>query len=459
MIKSIRTRLTAWYAITLSFILLLFCLVLYFSISYVLNRHVNQSLLKQAHNLADSYLAELNGYHNLPDQDFLTDPMLWFRIVKRNGQLFRPAPAFNIINQTFPYQKAQALSSDTYIIETFILNNQSFRSIIFPIDTGIERVGWIQLVIPISEITRTLRTIQTFMFFLVPLAVLLLSIGGNFLARKTLGPIDNVRKQVDEIRDQNLSQRIKVINPMDELGSLTQTFNQMLDRLQQAFDSQRRFLADASHEIKTPITILRSQWEKMLEEKTLPVHCKKEIQNDLEDLVRLAELVDNLLLLSEIDENRTRIEQKPVDLADILREVYEDGKILAEHKHQNIKLDCQSAATILGDRSRLVQLFLNLIDNAVKYTDDNGEISLRLLNINNMAHIEIRDTGIGISENDLVHIFDRFYRADKSRSRQLGGSGLGLSICQWIVNAHRGKIKMQSEINKGTTISIEFAHI
>jgi heavy metal sensor kinase len=459
MIKSIRTRLTAWYALTLSIILLLFCLVLYFSISYVLNRQVNHSLQKQAHNFADSYLAELNGFHNLPEQDFLTDPLLWFRIVKRNGSLFRPAPAFNIINQTFPYQEAKTLSTETSIFETFTLNNQSFRSIIFPIDIVSERVGWIQLVKPISDITRTLQTIQTFMFILVPIAVLLLSIGGNFLARKTLGPIENVRQQVDDIYDQNLSQRIKVINPQDELGSLTQTFNQMLERLQQAFESQQRFLADASHEIKTPITILRSQWEKMLEEKALPVHFKKEIQNDLEDLVRLAELVDNLLLLSSIDEKSIKIEQKPVDLADVLQEVYEDGKILAEHKHQNINFDYQTTATISGDRSRLVQLFLNLIDNAVKYTDERGGISLFLFKTNNTTHVEIRDTGIGISEKDLVHIFNRFYRADKSRSRQLGGSGLGLSICQWIVNAHHGKIKIQSEINKGTKVSIEFAHI
>jgi len=197
----------------------------------------------------------------------------------------------------------------------------------------------------------------------------------------------------------------------------------------------------------------------MVEDKTLPIYFKKEIQNDLEELSRLAGLVDNLLLLSAIDENRIGIEQKPVDLADVLREVYEDGKILAEHKYQNINFDYQTTATMPGDRSRLVQLFLNLIDNAIKYTHERGEISLSLSKTNKMIEVEIKDTGIGISEKDLVHIFDRFYRADKSRSRQLGGSGLGLSICQWIVNAHRGKIKIQSEINKGTKVNIEFPQI
>jgi len=457
MTKSIRTKLTLWYALVLAAILLLFCLVLYVSISYALNRQVNHSLRKYTHNLADNYQPESDRFRDLPEQDFLTNPLLWFRIVRDDGSLFRPAPTFQIFQRPFPIQQAQSLPAETARFETFTLGTQSFRSIIFPVDIAGKRVGWIQLVRPITDVVRTLKTIRTSMSFLVLLAVVLLSAGGHLLARKTLRPIESIRQQVAEIYEQNLSRRIRIMNPEDELGLLTRTFNQMLERLQAAFESQRRFLADASHEIKTPITILRSQWEKIAETRTLPAHLRKEIQRDLEELARLAKLVDNLLLLSEIDDNRVKIEQKPVDLAEVLHEVYEDAKILAEQKHQSTRLIIREPAVILGDRSRLVQLFLDLIDNAVKYTPPGGEISLLLRKQNNKACVNVEDTGIGVSERDLARIFDRFYRADKSRSRQLGGSGLGLSICQWIVNAHQGKIEIRSEVGKGTNVLIEFA--
>jgi len=456
MFKSIRTRLTLWYAFVLSVILVCFCVVLYFSIAFTLNKQVDHVLRKQAHNISDSYLPETDGFRNVPEQDYISSPLIWFRLVKLGGRLFRPSPTFHIFQQPFPLQNAQSIRSETPIFKTFTLGNQTFRSIIYPVEATTKRVGWVQLIMPISDVAGTLKTIRTYIFILVPLATLLLSIGGNFLARTTLRPIDSIRRQVDEIYGKNLSRRIDVVKPDDELGLLALTFNQMLERLQEAFESQRRFLADASHEIKTPLAILKSQWEKLADAKTMPIQYKKEIHSNLEELARLAQLVDNLLLLSEIDDNRIKIEQKPVNLQKVLEEIFEDGKILAEQKDQSITLESLESVVISGDHNRLLQLFLNLVDNAVKYTPEKGEISFYLSKKNKTTFVEIRDTGIGISEKDLQCIFDRFYRVDKSRSRQQGGSGLGLSICEWIVNAHHGSINIQSEIGRGTKVTVEF---
>jgi len=457
MIKSIRTKLTFWYSLVLLMLLACFCLLLYFSIHHALNRQVNSLLMHRAHAIADGYVAETDSYQDLPPHDFQTEPLLWLRLVRQDGSLWRPAPSFQIFNHPFTFEAAKSLSVESPLIETFSLSDgQQFRSVIFPLDVGLKRFGWIQFVKPISDLKETLRLVRLYMLVLVPFTVFILAGAGSFLARRSMRPVEEIRRQVSQIYDKNLSQRIKIINPHDELGLLTQTFNQMLERLQAAFASQRRFLADASHELKTPITILRSQWEKMCEAKSIPRNLKQQLQADIEELTRLAKLVDNLLLLSAIDDNQIRIEQKPVDLAEILKEVFEDGKILAAAKKHQINFECRDAAIILGDRNRLIQLFLNLVDNAVKYTDKGGQISLVLSKSADNVHVQVTDSGAGIPEEELPLLFERFYRVDKSRSRQLGGSGLGLSICQWIVSAHGGQIDFQSKLNHGTTVSIQF---
>ena len=457
-IRSIRARLTLWYVFVLAIVLIIFCIVLFASIRYRLNHQINSALLRQADSISDSFHADSEKFLDLPDKDYIPNPLVWFRLVRIDGSLFRPAPSFGIFHYPFPFDRAKKMAPDAAFFDTFQLaDGKKFRTVIFPVDEGKERVGWVQIVRPIGDIHRTLNLIKRYMFFLVPLSLLILAIGGNFLAKKSLQPVEEIRRQVDRIYEKNLSQRIHAVNPDDELGQLTTTFNRMLERLQTAFESQRHFLADASHELKTPLAVLRGQWEHLFEHPDFPAEFKSHLRNDIEELARLSKLIDNLLLLSAVDDNKIKIEQQPVNLSLVLKEVYEDGKILAESKKQKIHLKISDdSAEINGDKNRLVQLFLNLVDNAIKYTPPKGEIFLSLSRKDDKILVEIQDTGIGIPKKDLPFIFNRFYRVDKSRSRELGGSGLGLSICQWIVQAHSGEISIDSKIGEGMRVSISF---
>ena len=312
------------------------------------------------------------------------------------------------------------------------------------------------LVIPVSEYKKILNTIFILMFSLSIGIVILLFFSGRFLAKKTLSPVEQIRKQVDTIYEKNLSSRIISPNPNDEIGQLSNTFNRLLQRLEKAFDAQQQFIADASHELKTPIAILRSQWEKLATQQELPYEYRVRIQSDLEELARLSNLINILLLLAAPKEDFFVEDFPKINLSELVYSLYDDLQILAESKKQHVSFSIDENIHIAGDKSRVYQLLLNLADNAVKYTLENGIIEIKLKTNNNFTEFSIKDNGIGISEEHLPHVFERFYRVDKSRSRKNGGFGLGLAVCKIIVESHKGSINIQSDNKTGTTVVVQF---
>ncbi|MBI3766345.1 MAG: ATP-binding protein [Ignavibacteriales bacterium] len=216
----------------------------------------------------------------------------------------------------------------------------------------------------------------------------------------------------------------------------------------------KQFSADASHELRTPLTVMRSQLETALNSKITHLELKKIIANCLDETLRMSAIIENLLLLAKGDTGQDHLKQEKVDLGKLIRETYDESVIIASQKSITVTLDSPPHVIVSGDEQRLHQMLLNLIDNAVKYGRDRGTIFLRLNKEDGMAKIRVADDGIGISEHDMARIFDRFYRVDRARSRELGGVGLGLSIAKWIAETHGGTIGVASKVDKGSEFTV-----
>ncbi len=271
-------------------------------------------------------------------------------------------------------------------------------------------------------------------------------------------PVDQLINEVEAITDgRSLHRRLPADSSNDELSRLGLTVNAMLSRLETSFAALRRFTADASHELRTPLTVLRADVERAMHPGTTRGDRMVALEEALQETARMADLVDSLLTLARADEGRFDIHRTPVEIEPLVREVYETAVILGEHAGHELSLPTLENAIVMGDRTRLRQLLLNLVTNAIKYTPRGGRVELSATRRpDNEIAIVVRDTGIGMAANDLAHIFDRFWRADRVRSRasERGGFGLGLSICQWIVQAHGGTIAAQSRLGRGSVFTV-----
>jgi signal transduction histidine kinase len=288
--------------------------------------------------------------------------------------------------------------------------------------------------------------------FLVSMIVAYLVVGNAFR------PVDQLINEVEAITDgRSLHRRLPADASNDELSRLGLTVNAMLTRLEGSFAGLRRFTADASHELKTPLTVLRADVERAMHPGTDRAERMVALEEALQETARMSDLVDSLLTLARADEGRFDIFRQPVELEPLVREVYETAVILGEDAGLTLSLSALENGVVMGDRTRLRQLLLNLVTNAIKYTPRGGrvELSVSRKGTDEVA-ITVRDTGIGISANDQAHIFDRFWRADRVRSRSVerGGFGLGLSIAQWIVQAHGGSISVQSRLGRGSVFTV-----
>jgi two-component system, OmpR family, sensor kinase len=274
---------------------------------------------------------------------------------------------------------------------------------------------------------------------------------GMMISRMALRPVQSVTQAAASIADtENLRTRLKWDGPQDEIGDMTTVFNHMLERLEHLFSVQQRFVADVSHELRTPLTAIRGNVD-IIKRYGMDNESLEAIESEV---ARMSRMVNDLLLLARADYGDLKVDLFPVDLDTVISEVYREAKVLAQDRPIQVKIEDFQPVRINGNSDRLKQLFLNLISNALKFTPDGGKISISLVEHEDLALIEIRDTGVGIPPEALEHIFDRFYQVDTARTHTGGGAGLGLAIAKWIVEAHSGSIRAQSAVGKGTLFTI-----
>ena len=287
----------------------------------------------------------------------------------------------------------------------------------------------------------------------LPVALLVVGITGYSVARRTLRPLDSMARHAKQINAEHLNERLTIENPDDELGNFGSAFNETLTRLQRSFAQLERFTADASHELRTPLTAMRSVGEVALQGGNAHDHAEV-IGSMLEEVYRLTGLIDTLLLLSRADSGHLLLNSSPVALLDLAAESAGLLEILAEEKKQSVEIEGDGGLTFTGDRFILRQAFVALLHNAVKYSPPEATIRVRVITKNGDPVVEVHDNGPGIPLEHRDKIFDRFYRVDNARSRDEGGAGLGLSIAEWAVRVHGGKIELECEPEPGCTFRV-----
>jgi two-component system OmpR family sensor kinase len=346
---------------------------------------------------------------------------------------------------------------------------ERWRVYVLPVDAS-RRVDWrvaryIVGTAPLSELDMSLRRVWRFMMLIAVVGNVVTFATGWLLAGRALRPVLILTEAARTIaRSGAFTQRVPADMPRDELGRLAETFNEMLERLERSHAAQARFVSDASHELRAPITVIQANLELLAHRPDMSAAEREAaIQMAHDETARLARLVADLLVLARADTG-VAVRHDPVDLDRVVLEVLDETRLLAPHRridetrllapYQRIVIASLDPAVVAGDADRIKQLVLNLVENAIKYTPADGRITVAIRRAGLVAEIEVRDTGIGIPVADLPHVFERFYRADPARTRDAGGTGLGLSIALWIARQHGGDIVLASEPGRGTAATV-----
>lgn len=462
--NSIRSRLTAWHVAVLGFFLILFSILLYVFLSKRLHESIDNSLKVSANVIQKAALLEYSRTP-LPGLDLFFDQFLgysninkFYRIYDGSGHVDSRSKGIDASKFPLTQDAYSRATQGKMTYETFkLVPWHRVRVITMPVIRNDNLVNLIQVGTSLKGVEHTLKNLRIFLFTAIPCALILSTLGGRFMATRALKPVAEITSTAQDIaHGANLSRRIPIPEVQDEIGNLARTFNEMMNRLEKSFNQVRQFSSDASHELRTPLTVLKGQSELVLSKPRSKAEYQEVLSSNLEEINYMSRVLEDLLILSKGDEGKVSLEKEPVELSSIVEEVSRQGEIFADEKEVKIILAYLEPVTILGDAHRLKQMVWILLHNAVKFTPSGGEIKITLQDLDDTVYFTIRDTGIGIPEQDLPKIFDRFYRVDKARSRMDGGSGLGLSICKHIVDRHHGTVDVESKLGEGTKFKIRF---
>jgi heavy metal sensor kinase len=454
MFRSIRSRLTLWYTFIVAVIFVVIATVTYQYVSATLYDQLDHALVNEslwiaqrlekqgAVGEADAAVIEAIREHGAyyPAKEY-------FEVWTVDGRLF--CQSYNVVGDSLikhvpvPDRGRRVLST----VSTFRV--QPLRVIS---ENGSGRV--IIVAVPTDSVEQTLEQLMRALAWVGPVVVLLAFGSGLFLSRKSLAKVDQVTEAARRISADRLSARIPSHDVDDEIGRLVGTFNGMIARLDASFEQMRQFSSDASHELRTPLTVLRTQLESALGSRMSASEVKRIVARCLDEAIRMGSILESLLLLGRGDAGAAAINRERVRLDELLMDTYDESVILAAQKSIDVRIENTDNVLIWGDRERLRQMMLNLVDNAIKYSHEGSAITLSLTKDDGRATLVVRDQGIGIPHSEIPKIFDRFYRVERARSRTLGGSGLGLAIVKWIVEAHGGTIGVKSAVDKGSEFTV-----
>lgn len=448
-VRSIGVRLALWYAAVFAGSMLLFGGAIWFAVQQGLYDAIDESLRDRA----DGIGIFVEDHKNRLFQDEVKEEFRahgdLFQVLDDDGNPVHRAKAFQ--GQRTP--GIGGLGAEPRF-ETGTVAGVPYRFLSTNIDVD-GRNYTVQVAAPLHELQRGLREALWLLLPLFPVALLLAGAGGYWMSRRALAPVDEITETARAISADNLAKRLTVPETGDELQRLSETLNEMIARLEAAFVKISRFTADAAHELRTPLAVMRTTAEVALRvEQPNGEHCEA-LEQIVAEVQRTSHLVENMLLIANADSGHSRLNTARIDLASAVREACTEAAVLARAK--GLKFDiCLPGGPLWveGDANALRRLFLILIDNAVKYTPSGGTCEVYLGERDGLVVGGVKDTGIGIASDDLPRVFDRFYRVDRARSRQQGGTGLGLAIAQWIATAHNGTVTVESALDRGTVFEV-----
>jgi heavy metal sensor kinase len=468
MLSSIKARIITFYLAILLVTLSALGIFLYLSLSKIVYNSIDSSLLSQAKALATlinetSDRTEFNfsdetmwEYHSPKAQSF-------FQIRRLDGTIIEKSASLGA--RRLPFQAGRHGKH----FKTILLNGKPVRLVDFPMlkdkeqnDNKGDRVKKekgagliIQCAESIEDQITLIRNYGLVLAISIFLVIVASASGAFLIARKALMPVKEMSATVSRISESNLSERIRVENIPEELQSLSSSFNRTFDRLENSFKRQKQFTSDASHELRTPLSVILSQSEITLRNERTPEEYKNALMTVKEAGKLMSDIVTKLLTIARLGADKAEMTKERIDLREIVSHAVKLLRSHAEYNQINITLaHPEQPPVIQGNRAAILELFVNILDNAIKYNIPQGGIDISFKEENSIIVTQVRDTGVGIAEEDLTHVFERFYRADKSRSKHIAGIGLGLSICRKIVRLHGGRMAMQSKAGEGTIVSV-----
>jgi heavy metal sensor kinase len=452
MLRSIRVRLTLWYVLLLAVILAVFSGGVYFALRWSLYNNLEDALDTRADTLFGVITVE-DGVPTLDPLQAPADPQgeHFVRVFDPGADLTFDNTDGNSV--TIDQAAVAAALRGAASVESEDWNGDGVRVLTTPIRRDSDIVGVLQVGQSDEDVLDTLQVLLIIIAVAYPLTLIVTSAGGAFLASRALAPIDRLTQVARQISAEDLSRRLDMKLPDDEVGRLAQTFNDMIARLDEAFRRQRQFTADASHELRTPLTALKGQAEVALQREREPVEYREVLASVNAQVDRMIRLVGSLLTLARADAGQMTIAREAVDLGQLVADAAEQLTPVAHEKGVEMEVQAGPRIRLLADEDLLLQLTLNLLDNAVKYTPVGGIVGVAWALENGSAVLRVSDTGPGIPREHLPHVFDRFYRVDASRGAS-AGAGLGLSISKWIAEVHGGTIAVESASGRGSTFIV-----
>ena len=454
-LRSVRLRLTLWYVLLLAIILAAFSAGVYLTLRHNLYANLDDSIENRA-NVLSSIMRYEEGQPTLAGRVSSEDPNEGERFVR----VFNDSGEVTFDNSAV----AGGVPIDQRAVESALQGKSSTRSLSLA-DEGlrvrtlpIERDGRIGGVLEMGQsqddVADTLQTLLFIVGIAYPATLVVASLGGVFLAGRALSPVDRMTRLARRISAEDLGQRLNLRSSDDEVGRLARTFDEMIARLDNAFRRQRQFTADASHELRTPLTAIKGQIDVALQRRRDPAAYRQALQVVNEEVDRMMRLLGSLLTLARADAGQIPLAFEAVSLPDVVGAAVEQVRPAASERGIELQLVSSPAVTLRADEDLLLQLLLNLLDNAAKYTPAGGQVTVGWNVDAGQVELWVRDTGIGIASEHLPHLFDRFYRVDRARSRAEGGAGLGLAISRWIAEAHGGSISVESAPGRGSTFAV-----
>jgi len=457
--RSIRGRLTLWLALLIALCLAAFALSLYVAVRGALIDDLDHTLRVQAQQVATTYdFGGQNGNDNTGQHvdigavDQFTTGGVYVETFDARGHMLARSSNLGTRRLPLPAPVTTLLRAAPHTA-TLAGSYGTLRVYSVPARAGGQTNGLVLVGASLHEVTTTTRTLLAALAVAGLVAVTLAALGVGVVVRRGLRPLDAMATAVEGIDAHDLDRRVALRDPPVEVERLARVFDAMLARLRASFATQRRFVGDAAHELRTPLAAIRGRGDVLLLDPALDATTRDGVAMMRDEAARMSRLVANLLLLARGDEARA-IDRRPVELDVLLLEAARQARVPAAARGVTVALGHEDQAVALGDADLLKQLLLNLVDNAVAYTPPGGRVELALDVDGNQARLSVRDTGPGIAAEDLERIFERFYRLDEARTRRSGGAGLGLAIARWIAEAHGGHIAVESVVGRGSVFTL-----